>query len=94
MPPIFYLAILALGGGVGFGVGVATRPTVLGFPIPLEVLTSAHPFDQAPKQMLTEHLTTYTSSGLGIALVLVMVAYAYHAARAPSDLRPGDRREE
>jgi len=83
MPSIFYPVILALGGAVGVGVGIVTRPTVLGFPIPLGVLTSDHPLDQAAREALIGHLTTYGKLGLGLALIVVLLAYARHAALTP-----------
>lgn len=69
-------AILVIAGAaIGFGVGVATRPTILGFQLPMSLLTSSHPFDAEPKSMLISHLLTTTGIGLlvGVALVAVTV---------------------
>jgi hypothetical protein len=68
------LLLIAFFAAAGFGVGIATRPTLMGMPLPMDVLTSSHPMDAEFKAELIQHLATITGVGvaLGGAVVLLM----------------------
>lgn len=65
--------LAAIGAAAGFGVGYATRPSILGTQLPLSLLLSNHPFDAEPKAMLTQHLAVSAGVGLAIGIALVVV---------------------
>ncbi len=68
-----YPILAATGAVVGCLVGAATRPSVLGVSIPLEVLTSSAPLDAPFKDELFSHLTLTTGIGLVAGCVLAFV---------------------
>lgn len=61
-----------LGAFIGLGVGFLTRPTLLGFPIPLEIFASRAPLDQPFKTQLGIHLLIATAVG---ALIIGLLAH-------------------
>lgn len=61
-----------IGFTVGAMIGVVTRPSFLGFPIPLELLISPSPMDQPLKELLFRHI------GLaGVAGAIGFIALSY-----------------
>lgn len=78
--------LLTLGGAlIGALVGIATRPSVLGVPIPLEALTSSVRADLPLKDELTNHLLLTggigLTAGLVVALAVGIVAASLRGAR-------------
>lgn len=66
----------AVGFIVGAIIGVLTRPTILGMPVPLGVLLSPHPMDAQFKAQLWQHI------GLaGVAGALAFAAAGYFWSR-------------
>jgi len=66
-------AIVGLLALAGFIVGFATRPTFLGMPIPLNVLTSSYPADAAFKSELMQHLAMTTGAGAAVGIALAII---------------------
>lgn len=72
--------LLAIVGGIGGVVmGSITRPSVLGFQIPIDVLFSAHPTDAGAKQMLITHYAMWV---IGAAVVGFIIGAILEAASA------------
>lgn len=68
--------LLAVCTAAGIGVGIVTRPTLLGFQILMGVLTSGNQFDAEPKSMLISHLAMTAGIGLLCGIVLALVVSA------------------
>jgi hypothetical protein len=75
------LVLVILGALGGFGVGYATRPTLLGMPLPLDLLTSNYPMDAEPKSMLMSHLAITTAVGLAVGVGLAIIVSALTKSR-------------
>ena len=70
-----------LGAAVGFGIGIATRPTLMGMPLPMKLLTSSYSADAPFKSELVQHLVTTTGVGIAVGFAL-----AFAVAAIPNQL--------
>jgi len=85
---LLYLCLVLLGAIAGGLVGILTRPSLLGIPIPLEILTSLAPLDAPLKAELADHLVLTTGIGLVTGIVLALVVAALFGRRAAGTAAP------
>ena len=81
MHAIQFLIMAAGGAVVGGLVGWLTRPTLMGVPLPLGVLTSNAPMDAPFKAELTSHLMMSVGAGTLVGAILFAAIYMVMAQR-------------